>query len=106
MKDESKFVRKIFDLTEREYHEKNTCFEHSYLIKKDTWKDEGDTLGSINVLYFDGDGGVALISGDAESCENSGFRIEIIESRYCDIRWDLMSEIIKTMQSFNRSIGE
>jgi len=82
-----------FELTEDEYHECRCNMESgSYHVYKDAWE--------CSVLYFDGDDGVALITGDPEVFSYDGFKIELIDCRYCDIRKLDMVEIIHILEEF------
>ena len=99
MSKELSFNYERFGLTEVDYHECRYNMEReSYHVYKDEWE--------CSVLYFDGDDGVALITGDPEVFAYDGFKIELIDCRYCDIKKLDMVEIIHILEEFEKKANE
>ena len=80
-----------FGLTKEKYWERRqNMSEASYHLHQTFNEDEGNS----SLLYFDSDDGVALISAYSEIFDDEGFKIELIDCRYCDINFYHMQEII------------
>ena len=81
-----------FNLTEDEYWEcRQNMHTPSYHLSE---------LEECSVLYFDSDDGVALISANSEIFDADGFKIELIDCKYCDIKLTDMIEIIHLFEEF------
>ena len=99
MSKELSFNYERFGLTEVDYHECRYNMEReSYHVYKDEWE--------CSVLYFDSDDGVALITTDCEVFEDDGFKLELIDCRYCDIKKLDMVEIIHILEEFDEEYDE
>ena len=92
-----------FGLTENEYHE---CRYNMKVQIYHTYKNFDEEQEECSILYFDGDDGVALITGDLEGNIYDGFKIELIDCRYCDIRKLDMVEIIHILEEFEEKANE
>jgi len=87
-----------FNLTEEEYEEaRYNLTTSSYYIYKEI---EFSDVLECSILYFDSDDGVAIIKATAEIFEEEGFSIELIDCKYCDIRYEDMKEIINICENF------
>ena len=96
-------IFKEFNMTEKEYHHaRYNLTTSSYVIYQDMHE---DSFG-CKVLYFDADDGVALISHYAETFDDDGFTIKLVDCNYCDIRYGDMLEIILLFEEFNEAIDK
>jgi len=80
-----------FNLTEDEYWE---CRQNMHTPSYHLYEKLEEEHEECSVLYFDSDDGVALISAYSEVFDDEGFKIELIDCRYCDINFYHMQEII------------
>ena len=93
-----------FGLTEDEYHEcRYNLSRASFHVYKN---EEDEDQYECSVLYFDSDDGVALISAYCEVFDEDGFKIELIDCSYCDIKMTDMIEIIYMFEEFNDKVNE
>lgn len=87
-----------FKLTEKEYeHARYNMAKSSYFIHEELSDSE---IMECSILYFDSDDGVALLKADAEIFAEDGFSIELIDCRYCDIRYQDMRDIIDIFEDY------
>ena len=82
-----------FGLTADEY---DKCRFNLYIPSYHIYKDENE----FSVLYFDSDDGVALITNYCDIFDGDGFKIELIDCNYCDIKKLDMVEIIHILEEF------
>jgi hypothetical protein len=86
-----------FGLTEDKYNEcRYNLSRESFHVYKNFEEEQEE----CSVLYFDSDDGVALISAFCEIFEADGFKIELIDCKYCDIKMTDMIEIIYMFEEF------
>lgn len=78
-----------FVITEEEYNKRRHGMLPHFVIHTDVY--------SALVLYFDGDGGVALFENPCEIFDELGFNIKLIDCDYCDISIKDMLEITHTL---------
>ena len=97
MSKELSFNYERFGLTEVDYHE---CRYNMERESYHTYKNFDEEQEECSILYFDGDDGVALITGDPEGNIYDGFKIELIDCNYCDIKKLDMVEIIHILEEF------
>ena len=88
-----------FGLTKEQYRECMTNFIPNFYIAKRVSEEPYDEE-YIEVLYLDGDDGVALISHYCECFSDEGFKIELIDCKYCDIQYSDMIEILEIFKEF------
>ena len=88
-----------FGLTKEQYRECMTNFIPNFYIDKRVSEEPYDEE-YIEVLYLDGDEGVALISHYCECFSGEGFKIELIDCKYCDILYSDMIEILEIFKEF------
>lgn len=82
---------KQFKLSKEQYYELRTNMQYEdFLLVRDI----NDETAECSVLYFDSDGGVALIKHDCQVFDEAGFSIELIDCKYCDIKYEHMKEIM------------
>jgi len=82
---------KQFKLSKEQYHDIRTNMQfEDFLFIRDI---NGETV-ECSALYFDSDDGVALIKHDCQVFEEEGFSIELIDCKYCDIKYKHMQEIM------------
>jgi hypothetical protein len=91
-----------FDLTEDEYWE---CRQNMHRSSYHTYKNFDEEMEECCVLYFDSDDGVALISANSEIFQFDGFKVELIDCNYCDIKLTDMIEIIHLFEEFEEKIN-
>ena len=86
-----------FGLTEDEYWKcRQNMNEASYHLHQTFNEDDGKS----SLLYFDSDDGVALITNYCDIFDGDGFKIELIDCNYCDIKKLDMVEIIHILEEF------
>ena len=82
-----------FKITEKEFYERDKARIHSNKYDSPNFVIAyGDEENYTEVLYFDGDGGRAIIKEDSEIFLN-GSRIELHECNYCDFEWSTIKKI-------------
>ena len=87
-----------FKLTEKEYaHARYNMSRESYFVHEELSYSD---IIECSILYFDSDDGVALLKATAEVFSEDGFSIELIDCRYCDIRYQDMRDIIDIFESY------
>ena len=92
-----------FGLTEDKYNEcRYNLSRESFHVYKNFEEEQEE----CSVLYFDSDDGVALITTDCEVFEDDGFKLELIDCRYCDIKKLDMVEIIHILEEFEKKANE
>ena len=91
-----------FNLTEDEYWEcrQNMHTPSYHLAELEECSVLYEEQEECSVLYFDSDDGVALISANSEIFDADGFKIELIDCKYCDIKLTDMIEIIHLFEEF------
>ena len=88
-------VYRDFHLSEDEYHKhRNNLNGSHYVVSAESW--------CCRVLYFDGDGGVALFTNPCEIFYDDGVKMELIDCSYCDVSLEYMSEIVEILNKFKR----
>ena len=92
-----------FGLTEDKYNE---CRYNLSRESFHVYKNFDEEQEECSVLYFDSDDGVALISAYCEVFDEDGFKIELIDCSYCDIKMTDMIEIIYMFEEFNDKVNE
>jgi hypothetical protein len=86
-------IYRDFHLSDDEYHKHRNNLDGShYVVSKETW--------FCRVLYFDGDGGVALFTNPCEIFVLGGFEMKLIDCSYCDVSLEAMSEILQVFHDF------
>ena len=94
-----------FGLTKEQYWECRQDFIPKFYIDKVESEEPYDEE-YIEVLYLDGDDGVALISHYCECFSDEGFKIELIDCKYCDIQYSDMIEILEIFKGFEEAYKE
>ena len=89
-----------FNLTEDEYWE---CRQNMHTPSYHLYEKLEEEQEECSVLYFDSDDGVALISANSEIFDADGFKIELIDCKYCDIKLTDMIEIIRLFEEFEET---
>jgi hypothetical protein len=89
---------KKFNITLKEYDELNSAglFTNDYpnwVIFEGNYE-HPEEYESPQILYFDGDDGRAIIKIGCEIFDDEGVKIELHECNYCDLKWDIVKEII------------
>ena len=112
-----KEVCKRFNITEEEFSARNTAsiFHNkynypNYVINSKEFT-EKELINNIylhdeqfmEVLYFDGDDGRAIIKTDCEIFDERGCQIRFHECNYCDFEYSEILEIMHILMEFNRS---
>lgn len=86
-----------FNLTEDEYWE---CRQNMHTPSYHLYEKLEEEQEECSVLYFDSDDGVALITNYCDIFDGDGFKIELIDCNYCDIKKLDMVEIIHILEEF------
>mgnify|MGYP003115901923 FL=1 len=88
-----------FNITENEFYERNasSIFNNKYDSPNFVIA-YGDEDSYIEVLYFDGDDGRAIISNNCEIFDEEGCKIKLHECNYCDFEWSTIQDIFNILQ--------
>tara|TARA_R100001463_G_C3384543_1_gene206062 strand:- start:49 stop:495 length:447 start_codon:yes stop_codon:yes gene_type:complete len=82
-----------FKITEKEFYERDKASFHSSKYASPNFVVAyGNEENYTEVLYFDGDGGRAIIKENSELFKN-GFKIKLHECNYCDFEWSTIKKI-------------
>jgi len=113
----TKEVCERFHITEEEFYARNKAsISHNkwhypnYVINSKEFT-EKELINDISlydeqfmeVLYFDGDDGRAIIKAHCEIFDERGCQIRLHECSYCDFEYSEILEIMHILMEFNRS---
>ena len=96
-----------FEITEEEFYERNraSIFTSEYGYPNFVIA-FGDEEHYIEVLYFDGDDGRAIISNNCEIFDEEGCQIKLHECNYCDFEWETIQDIFNILQEVEEYADE
>jgi hypothetical protein len=92
---------KRFNITLKEYDERNSAglfvnstYDYPNWVIFEGNYDHPEEYEPPEILYFDGDDGRAVIKIGCEIFDDEGVTIKLHECNYCDLKWDVVKEII------------
>ena len=92
-------IYKKYGLTKAEYFDYREGMGGASYHLHATFFNVGDNQ-EPSILYLDGDGGGAILTGDSEIFETEGFSIKLLDCNWCDMSFTLMKDIADTIQSY------